>query len=61
MKAFNLPPEYVLYDLSYANILLYSAVLPSYDTDREKSKDSDTIRADDPENKEQVRKILFEQ
>jgi hypothetical protein len=61
MKAFNLPPEYVLYDLSYANILLYSAVLPSYDTDREKSKDSDTIRADDPENKEKVRKILFEQ
>jgi hypothetical protein len=61
MKAFNLPPEYVLYDLSYANILLYSAVLPSYDTGREKSKDSDTIRADDPENKEQVRKILFEQ
>ena len=61
MKAFNLRPEYVLYDLSYANILLYSAVLPSYDTDREKSKDSDTIRADDPENKEKVRKILFEQ
>lgn len=61
MKAFNLPPEYVLYDLSYANILLYCAVLPSYDTDREKSKDSDTIRADDPENKEKVRKILFEQ
>lgn len=30
-KAFGLPLDYVLYDMSYANVILYSATLPSYD------------------------------
>ena len=58
-KAFSLPFDYVLYDMSYANVIMYSAVLPSYNS---KKKDGDTnqkvIKADDPRNKEEVRKFF---
>lgn len=49
--------DYILYDLSYANLVLYSSVLPSYDDE----KDEDVINADDPRNKEKIRKLLYEQ
>lgn len=38
VKSFNQPIEYVLYDLSYANLLMYNSVLPSYDFDSDKKK-----------------------
>jgi hypothetical protein len=38
----------VLYELSYANLSLYSAVLPSYDTKKEKQ----VLNGDDEENVE---------
>jgi hypothetical protein len=50
--------DYILYDLSYANLVLYSSVLPSYDDEKE---DDEIINADDPRNKEKIRKLLYEQ
>ena len=64
VKAYNLPIDYVLYDMSYANMVLYGAVLPSYDV---KSKDDknggankkqDAIKVDEAKNYERVKKIL---
>lgn len=61
VKAFNLPIEYVLYDLSYANLTLYSASLPSYKSPKDKDKkqcNHDEIDAGDPKNKDKVRAFL---
>lgn len=41
VKAFNLPIDYVLYDMSYTNTILYCSCLPSYDTDKDKKKCDD--------------------
>lgn len=61
MKAYNLPIDYVLYDLSYVNMIMYGAVLPSYrnhkDRDKGENKE-DIIRADDPANRDKVRRFL---
>lgn len=64
MRGYNLPIEYVLYELSYSNMILYSAVIPSYkskwkDGDGNK-KEQEEIKADDPANKDKVRKFLDE-
>lgn len=60
VKAYNLSPDYVLYDMSYANVLLYGAVLPSYDNEKtEEGKSEEVIKADDPANRDKVRNILF--
>jgi hypothetical protein len=48
---------YVLHDMSFANLIMYSAVLPSYHSADEKNRK--VIQADDPRNAERVRKILF--
>ena len=56
-KEYNLSPDYVLYDMSYANLIMYNAVLPSYDTES-KDKKEEVINADDPRNREAVRKII---
>ena len=55
-KAFCLPFDYVLYDMSYANIILYGATLPSF----RKGKDDkdDTIQADDPNNTEKLKAMI---
>lgn len=55
----------MLYDISYANIIMLSATLPSYKTDddrqggKRRGKDiksgQDIIWADDPRNREKVR------
>lgn len=64
VRGYNLPIEYVLYDLSYANMILYSAVIPSYKSrdkkDGDGKKKQDEIRADDPANRDKVRKFLDE-
>lgn len=60
VKAYNLSIDYVLYDMSYANILLYGAVLPSFDNEKtEVGESEEVIDADDPANREKVRKILL--
>ena len=66
VRGYNLPIEYVLYELSYANMILYSAVIPSYKSRDKKDgggdgkKKQEEIKADDPSNKEKVRKFLDE-
>ncbi len=53
--------DYVLYDLSYANLILLGATLPSYDSDRKKKSsqsDQEIIKADDPRNKDKVRQFF---
>lgn len=49
--------DYILYELSYANLILYSSSIPGYDD--EKQEDEDVINADDPKNKEKIKKLLF--
>lgn len=50
--------------MSYANLLLYGAVQPSYDPDRkkerkrEKAEDGITFRADDPDNTAEIMAYL---
>lgn len=61
VKAFNLPIDYVLYDLSYVNVIMYSATLPSYESKRGKNspdKKQEVVKADDPRNRERVRQIF---
>jgi hypothetical protein len=66
VTAYNLPVDYVLYEMSYANMILYSAVLPSYDSKKGNkgggpdSKQQEIIKVDDPRNRDKV-KHFFEQ
>ena len=50
----------MLYKLSYTNLIMLGAALPSYDTDKdEKGKDDDeVIDASDPANQARVRELL---
>lgn len=54
--------DYVLYDLSYANLILLGATLPSYNSEKNKSdrakSNEEVINADDPNNKEKVRQFF---
>lgn len=56
-KNYVLPFDYVLYEMSFANVQMYNAVLPTYDSESKKDKkkkDNDIIWADDPKNKAKV-------
>nr|DAV79819.1 MAG TPA: hypothetical protein [Caudoviricetes sp.] len=49
--------------MSYANMIMYSAVIPSYNSEKgnsssDESKTQETIKADDPRNKARIRQIL---
>ncbi len=61
-KAFGLPIEYVLYEMSYANLILYGASLPTYSSKKDKNKsrsqDEEIIKADDPRNNDRVQAFL---
>lgn len=57
VKAFNLPLEYVLYRMSYANMILYGAVLPGCKGGG-KNQTDERINADDPRNRDRVRRIF---
>ena len=62
VKGFKLPMDYVLYDLSYSNLILLGATLPSYSYDKEKrnrsSAGQDVIDAEDPNNKDAVKQFF---
>ena len=47
--------DYILYELSYANMILYCSVLPGQDDEKE----DEVINADDPKNRDEYKKILF--
>ncbi|MCD8080146.1 MAG: hypothetical protein LUF04_06965 [Bacteroides sp.] len=34
-KSYRLLPEYILWEMSFANVNMYNAILPSYDTDKD--------------------------
>lgn len=60
-KAYTLPFDYVLFDMSYANVIMYSAVLPSYDPKKKDKKSGEpqkVIKADDPGNRDKVREFF---
>ena len=61
VKVYGLTFEEVLYNMSYPNLILYNAVLPSYNT-KDKSDGSgsgqEVIKADDPRNKERVKQFF---
>jgi len=63
VKGFNLPIDYILYDMSYANMIMYSSVLPSYNSKKDRKgdeKDNDsTINADDPRNRDKVKSVIY--
>lgn len=58
-KAYNLPFDYVLYNMSWANTIMYGAVLPgSGDKKKDKGSEKEIVNADDPRNKEKVKSII---
>ena len=50
--------DYILYKMSYVNLIMYSSVLPSYDNNKEEKKEK-AINGDDPANRDAIRKTLF--
>lgn len=47
MKAYpGLTPEMILYEFSYANLILYSSIIPSIKTGKEKEKEKFNERLD---------------
>lgn len=63
-KCYNLPFDYVLYKMSFANVQLYNAVIPTFSPKKDpgtKGDDSTTINGDDPANQEAIRKALFDE
>ena len=58
-KGYNLPLDYVLYKMSFANIRMYNAVLPTLPKKGEKKNDG-VINGDDPANQGVIRKAMFD-
>lgn len=60
VKGFGFSVEYALYDISYANLILMGATLPTYDSKAKDGNhgDGDIINAEDPRNREKVRQIF---
>jgi len=57
-----LTPDYVLNEMSYVNMIMYNAVIPSYNSDTDGKtigKDDEKINADDPKNRDKVKNILY--
>lgn len=59
VKTYGCTIHEVLYDLSFTNLIMYNAVLPSYNKSSKGLKQEDIINASDPNNKEAVHKIMF--
>lgn len=61
VKNYNLDINTVLYEMTYTNMQMYSAVIPTYgDKTKDKGKvKGKAINASDPRNRDEVHKILF--
>lgn len=57
-KAYNLTFDYVLYEMSYVNVVMYSSVLPSYDDNKEEGNGEDVISSDDPRYSSELKKMM---
>lgn len=44
--------------MSYVNLIMYGAVLPSYKHGNKEGKDDEIINADDPKNHERIREFF---
>ena len=63
VKVFNLTPSHVLYEMSYANLILYSASLPSYKKpDRQSGEGAEdkAFNGDDPDQQAEIDKLFDE-
>ena len=50
-QALHVTPDYILHDISYENLLLYSQASPSYSTNKTQEEEwDDSIDANNPEN-----------
>lgn len=61
IKGYGLSPEHVIHRMSYANILMLGAVLPSYDRkpdDKGSRQEGPALSADDPANRARIREIF---
>ncbi len=64
VKAFNLSIDYILYEMSYANMRLYSASLPIFRKPKDQSGkgkgDDRVINGDDPAMQAEINKLFDE-
>lgn len=44
--------------MSYVNMIMYGAVLPSYNPKKDRKKGEEIIKADDPANRDKVRRFF---
>lgn len=58
-KAYGTTHGNPLYDVSYQNLIMYNAVLPSYDYKSNNNDKNKKINASDPKNREAAHKIMF--
>ena len=61
VKGFGVSFEFAVHEISYENLALYNATLPSYDNKKDKGElgtKERPIKADDPKNKDLVRAII---
>lgn len=56
IKGFNLPIDYILYELSYANLIMLSATLPSYD--KEEKEEEEVLDMSNPSDQARIDQLL---
>ncbi len=49
-RIFETTPDYVLYDISYANLIMYGAAVPSFDDEKEDDGWDEKLNWDNPDN-----------
>ena len=53
-----MPFRDILYNISYANLILYGAVIPSIDSDEKGRNRKNVLDAQDPENREMYLNLI---
>lgn len=56
IKGFNLPIDYILYELSYANLIMLSATLPGYD--KEEKEEEEVLDMSNPNDQARIDQLL---
>jgi hypothetical protein len=56
IKGFNLPIDYILYELSYANLIMLSATLPNYD--KEEKEEEEVLDMSNPNDQARIDQLL---
>jgi len=60
VKSFNVTFEYVLYEISYENVILYSRTLPSYNPDKNNKDKKSSSDGKVLTSKEDINKFMLE-